>query len=159
MGKTATAIVAGLLASWPGVMLAVGTLVLRQEYFFLTYALVGVVFCAMSFGVGARTALRPVAGQSRERTVRLAFRRLAFAWGAALVLLGILNLTPLCVGQDNGDGRNTGALCVIQTVASAVVYTPPVLLLAGLAAWGLGRWLSRASVPPIVRTSPSHAQD
>jgi hypothetical protein len=158
MSKVATSIVAGLLTAWPGVVLSVGTLVFRQEYFFLAYAIVSGAFSALSFGLGARTALRLVAGQSRKRTAWLTFRALAFAWVASLVLLGILNLTPLCVGQDNGDGRNTCALCVIQSVASAVIYTPPVLLLAGLAAWGLGRWLSRGNVPPIVPATTSHGQ-
>ncbi len=156
MSKAARSIVAGLLASWPGVVLGVGTLVFRQEYFFLTYAIVSGVFWALSFTLGARTALRLGAGQSRERTAWLAFRDLALAWVASLVLLGILNLTPLCVGQDNGDGRNTCALCIIQSVASAVIYTPPVLLLVGLAAWGLGHWLSRGNVPRIVSATPSH---
>jgi hypothetical protein len=147
-------IVAGLLASWPGVVLLAGTLVFRQEYFFLTYAIVSGVFWACSFIVGARMARQ----QSRRRTTWSAFRNLVFAWGAALVLLAVLNLTPLCVGQDNGDGRNTCALCVIQSVASAVIYTLPVLLLASLAAWGLGGWLSRGNVPPIMPASTSHGQ-
>jgi hypothetical protein len=158
MSKAARFIIAGLLASWPGVVFGVGTLMFRQEYFFLTYAIVSGVFWALSFGLGARMALRRVAGQSRERTAWLAFRDLAFAWVASLMLLGVLNLTPLCLGQDNGDGRNTCVLCVIQSVASAVIYTPPMLLLAGLAAWGLGRWLSRGNVPLIVPATTSHGQ-
>lgn len=151
MGKAARSIVAGLLASWPGAVLGVGTLVFRQEYFFLTYAIVSGVFWALSFGLGVRTVLRHAAGQSCGRTAWLAFRDLALAWVASLVLLGILNLTPLCVGQDNGDGRNNCTQCVIQTVGVAVVFTVPVLTLVGLAALGLGRWLSPGNTPPVVR--------
>jgi hypothetical protein len=40
------------------------------------------VFRALSVGLGARTALRLVAGQSRERTAWLAFRDLPLAWVA-----------------------------------------------------------------------------
>lgn len=149
--------VAGLLASWPGLVLGAGTLLFRQEYFFRTYALVSGVFWALSFLLGARIPQRLVAGQSRNQIAWLAFRKSALAWAASLVVLAILNLTPLCIGQDNGDGRNTCALCVIQTVGAAVVYTPSVLLLVGLASVLLGRWLNRTAGAKAKRDKRGHS--
>ena len=46
------------------------------------------------------------------------------AWTAALFVLGLLNLTPLCIGQDNGDGNNSFAMCNFMTALSGIVYTP-----------------------------------
>jgi hypothetical protein len=66
------------------------------------------------------------------------------AWALAFLLLGILNLTPLCVGQDNGDGRNDISLCVISTVASGIVYAPVYLVMLGGSAF-IGDWFMRAS--------------
>ena len=134
-----SSVVAGLLGAWPGLVLGAGTLLFRREYFFITYAIVSGFFLALAFTLGALTPrhLRP--DRSRKQVFLLVFRDLALAWDGALVLLSILNLTPLCVGQDNGDGRNTYALCVIQSVAVAVCYTPPVLGMVALASLRLIR--------------------
>jgi len=65
------------------------------------------------------------------------------AWILAFLLLGVLNLTPLCVGQDNGDGNNDFLLCLISTVASGIVYTPVYLVTLGGSAV-IGQWVMRA---------------
>jgi hypothetical protein len=140
-------VAAGLLGSWPGLVLGAGTLLLRREYFFITCTIVSGFFWAVAFALGALTPryLRP--GRSRKPVFLLAFRDLALAWGGTLVLLSILNLTPLCIGRDNGDGRNTLALSIVQSVAVAVCYTPPILGMVALAALGLSRWLKPNSDP------------
>jgi hypothetical protein len=46
------------------------------------------------------------------------------AWMAAFFVLGILNITPMCVGQDNGDGNNDLVMCVVQTVLVGFAYSP-----------------------------------
>jgi len=46
------------------------------------------------------------------------------AWVISLAVLGLLNLTPLCIGQNNGDGNNDLGMCVFMTVMSGIVYTP-----------------------------------
>ena len=46
------------------------------------------------------------------------------AWTLALFVLGLLNLTPLCVGQNNGDGNNDFAMCNVMTALAGLVYTP-----------------------------------
>lgn len=58
------------------------------------------------------------------------------AWAIAVVVLLCINVTPLCVGQDNGDGNNDLAICIVQTLLVTLVYSPleVVLLLIG----GLG---------------------
>jgi hypothetical protein len=42
----------------------------------------------------------------------------------ATLALTVLNLTPLCIGQDNGDGSNDLALCIVQTSLVSLVYSP-----------------------------------
>ena len=133
----------GLLGSWPGIVLGAGTLLSRREYFFLSYAIVGVVHWALSFTAGSLAPRHARASRSQGHVALLVFRDLALVWGAAMALLAILNLTPLCVGQDNGDGLNTVADGIVQSTAVAVCCTPPVLGLVGLAAIGLGHCLER----------------
>jgi hypothetical protein len=55
-----------------------------------------------------------------------------------LGILGLLSLTPLCIGQDNGDGSNDLGLCAFQAMLLAVLYSPPVLLMLGLASGAAG---------------------
>ena len=143
-------VVAGLLGSTPALVMVAGAVLSREEYFFLTYAIVGGVYWLLSFAAGFFAPRHAGAGRSWKRVALLAFRDLALAWGASMVLLAILNLTPLCVGQDSGDGLNSIADCVVQSVAVVAIFTLPVLGLAGLAAVGLGRRLGKTAnaVPP-----------
>ena len=70
------------------------------------------------------------------------------AWGIALVVLGFLNMTPLCVGQNNGDGNNDLGMCVVMTALSGIIYTPVYLGMLILSAL-IGHWLARlAGEPP-----------
>lgn len=62
------------------------------------------------------------------------------AWTVALIVLGILNLTPLCVGQDNGDGNNAVGMCMFMTVLSGIVYTPLYLGFLSISSWS-GHWM------------------
>ena len=136
-------VVAGLLGSAPALVLVVGAVLSWREYFFLTYAIVSVAHLALSFAAGLFAPRHTVAARSWKQVALLAFRDLAFAWGAAMVLLAILNLTPLCVGIDSGDGLNSVGDCVVQSVAVVATCTLPILGLAGLAAVGLGRRLGK----------------
>jgi hypothetical protein len=67
------------------------------------------------------------------------------AWILAILALGLVNLTPLCVGQDNGDGNNDFALCLVQTVMVAIVFSPLEFVLLCLAALP-GAWLIKRLV-------------
>ena len=67
------------------------------------------------------------------------------AWSLSLAVLWLLNLTPLCVGQNNGDGNNDLGMCMFMAVLSGIVYTPVYLgLLAASAVIGHGvlSWMS-----------------
>ena len=46
------------------------------------------------------------------------------AWLIALLSLALLNITPLWVGQDNGDGMNSYSLCFLYAVLITLVYPP-----------------------------------
>jgi hypothetical protein len=65
------------------------------------------------------------------------------AWTIAYLVLALLNMTPLCVGQNNGDGNNNFGMCMFMTVLSGIVYTPVyfgLLVISALA----GSWAIRA---------------
>ena len=64
------------------------------------------------------------------------------AWTLALFVLGLLNLTLLCVGQDNGDGNNDFGLCNFMTALSGVVYTPLYLGMLVISSL-IGDWILR----------------
>lgn len=112
----------------------------RGEYYEVVYDGVAAVYLAASLLLGATLAPR-----FRRLWVGL-FLAGALAWLAALLTLALLNATPLCVGQDNGDGRNDFFLCVFQTAAVAAVSTPPLLMLLGLSA-ALGAVILRRQSP------------
>jgi hypothetical protein len=67
------------------------------------------------------------------------------AWLVAILALGLVNLTPLCVGQENGDGTNDFALCMLQTVMVAIVFSPLEFVLLCLTALP-GGWLIKGLV-------------
>jgi len=46
------------------------------------------------------------------------------SWLMSLAVLWLLNLTPLCIGQNNGDGNNDPGMCIFMTVMSGIIYTP-----------------------------------
>ena len=71
----------------------------------------------------------------------------AVAWLVVVLVLSLVSLTPLCVGQDNGDGTNDLFLCIFQSAAVSVVYSPVVILVLGLSAL-LGGWVIDRAVQP-----------
>ncbi len=62
------------------------------------------------------------------------------AWMLAILALTVLNLTPLCIGQDNGDGINDLALCMLQPAMANIIYSPMGFILLCLTALP-GGWL------------------
>jgi hypothetical protein len=67
------------------------------------------------------------------------------AWLVAILALGLVNLSPLCVGQDNGDGNNDFALCMLQSVMVPIVCTPLEFILLCLTSLS-GGWLIKRVV-------------
>jgi hypothetical protein len=80
-----------------------------NEYFWESYLIVSEVFLAVSFTLGfSIPALVPL--QWKRHPILWFFGQGLLAWLVAVLVLGLVNLTPLCVGQDNGDGNNDFAL-------------------------------------------------
>ncbi|MFC1922155.1 hypothetical protein ACFLY4_02610 [Chloroflexota bacterium] len=57
------------------------------------------------------------------------------AWLIALPSLALLNLTPLCVGQNIGDSTNNLSLCIIYTALVGMMYSPGALVLLTLSSF------------------------
>lgn len=110
-----------------------------SEYFWKSYTLVIGVFLAASFALGFFVpALFPA--HWKRHPILWLFSQSLLAWIVAVMALGLVNLTPLCVGQDNGDGNNDFALCMLQTVMVSTVYSPLEFILLCLTAFP-GGWL------------------
>jgi hypothetical protein len=115
-----------------------------SEYFWKSYFIVSGVFLAISFALGFFIpALAPV--HWKRHPILWLFGQGMLAWLVAILALGLVNLTPLCVGQDNGDGNNDFALCMAQTAMVPIVYSPMEFILLCLAAFP-GGWLLKRLV-------------
>jgi len=136
------ALLTGCLIALPA-LLFMGFIILtgRGEYYFPSYILMGLVFCGASFLSGALVSYQASPGVSRWTIVFYLFLGSAIAWFISLGVLALLSLTPLCIGQDNGDGHNNLTLCMLQVVLVSISYTPFMLLLVGLASLVTGRLL------------------
>ncbi len=99
-----------------------------DDYYWPAYILTCGIFLGVSLVIGfLGPTLFP---QSFKQHPGLwIFAQGILAWIAAVMVLGFLNLTPMCVGQDNGDGNNDLVMCVVQTVLVALVYSPLELIL------------------------------
>ena len=110
-----------------------------SEYFWKTYLIINTAFLATSFQFGFFfPAIVPAHWKRHPIPWSLGLGLLA--WMVAMLALGLVNLTPLCVGQDNGDGRNNIALCILQTVMVFIVFSPLEFFLLCLTAVP-GGWL------------------
>jgi hypothetical protein len=115
-----------------------------SEYFWKSYFIVSGVFLAISFALGFFIpTLAPV--HWKRHPILWLFGQGMLAWLVAILALGLVNLTPLCVGQDNGDGNNDFALCMAQTAMVPIVYSPMEFILLCLAAFP-GGWLLKRLV-------------
>ncbi len=94
-----------------------------NDYYWPVYIVTCGIFLAASLAIGfLGPTLFP---QSFMRLPGLfIFGQGLLAWMAAFLVLGLLNLTPLCVGQNNGDGNNDLALCIVQTLLVGFFYSP-----------------------------------
>ena len=104
-----------------------------HDYYWKVYYAVAAVFLLASFLLGLfLPGLVP--GHWQRHPWLWLFGQGLLAWLIAVLALGLLNLTPLCVGQDNGDGHNGFGLCVAQSVLVAIFYFPLefILLLLSL---------------------------
>ena len=115
-----------------------------DDYYWLAYIITCGIFLGVSLVIGC---LCPTFfPQSFKRHPGLwIFGQGLMAWMVAFFILGILNLTPMCVGQDNGDGNNDLALCIVQTVLVGLVYSPLETIMLVLSAIVGGILIKRTS--------------
>lgn len=57
----------------------------------------------------------------------------------ALVVTAVLNATPLCVGQNNGDGNSSFGMCMGYVLLYAIFYGIPYMMLLTVSAV-TGHW-------------------
>lgn len=109
-----------------------------NDYYWPVYIVTSGVFLAASLVIGF---LGPT--MFPQAFMRLPglfiFGQGLLAWMAAFLVLALLNLTPMCVGQDNGDGNNDLALCIVQTLLVGFFYSPleTIMLLLSAVLGGL----------------------
>lgn len=138
------AVLIGCIGALPAVFFL--TYILRSfknEYYFPTYLSMGLFFFVASFLSSTFITHRFMNRVSHRRLVFYLFLGSAIAWIFSLVILGILSLTPLCIGQDNGDGSNDLFLCGLQVVLVSLSYSPFALLTIAIASFVASRLLPK----------------
>ncbi|HSQ27075.1 MAG TPA: hypothetical protein VLM80_08110 [Anaerolineales bacterium] len=136
------AVLIGCIGTLPALLfLTFIVLSFKNEYYFPSYLAMGVFFFVASFLSGAFVTYWFMNRVSHRRLAFYLFLGSAIAWIISLVILGILSLTPLCIGQDNGDGSNDLFLCVIQVVLVSLSYSPFALLMIAITSFVASRLL------------------
>jgi len=109
------------------------------EYFGKTYLIVSGIFLAVSFALGF---LIPAIAPShwKHHPSLWIFSQGVLAWLMAVLVLAVLNFSPLCIGQENGDGTNNITQCMMQTVMVPIAFSPLEFILLCLTALP-GGWL------------------
>lgn len=112
----------------------------RDEYFWPTYLSVSLIFIGASLLLAQFLPTWMHASRFDYPWLWL-FIAGGLAWLVAMLSFALLNLTPLCVGQDNGDGINDLGLCFLYTFLVALIYSPIELVLLLLSASAGGKIL------------------
>lgn len=130
MKNLLSSLVSGFILAIPALLgMVANAKFFAGEYFAFSYSMVLGCFWLGSFGIGFLAPWLDRRWYTKWKTFWLLFGGACLAWFAALIVLGALNLTPLCIGQNNGDGFNGISECVIQTIAVSLVFTPLALAL------------------------------
>lgn len=69
------------------------------------------------------------------------------ALALALITMTLLNATPLCVGQDNGDGNNDFGQCMGYVLLYGFFYGVPYVILLTISAFA-GHWIMKPRIKP-----------
>lgn len=132
----------GVIATIPAGLFGCCVLTFKDEYYWLTYLITSLVFISTSFVLGTNL---PGLFKNKKFDFPSAwfFTAGALGWLTALICIGLLNLTPLCIGQDNGDGINDYSLCVFYSLIAGIIYSPGILGLILVNALVSGKVLSK----------------
>jgi hypothetical protein len=72
------------------------------------------------------------------------------SWVVSFAGLAIVNFTPLCLGQDNGDGNNNVSDCILLTVIwpffNSILVVPAILIASFISHRVLKHWVDRINV-------------
>ena len=130
----------------PGLLFLFFVFSMRDEYFFIIYLLMALVFLASSVVSGCWNIKR--FNDVVERPSWFLFLGLTVSWLLALLVFGVLNLTPLCIDQDNGDGINGIGECTMYTVLAGGLYSVVAIMVIAIVAltggWFIHRLFPRA---------------
>jgi hypothetical protein len=146
--STSTRLLSGTFTALPGLVFVLLLLqtAWHEDYWWGTYLAVLLTLVLSSLFLGF--VLPPVLQRIRVRHPWFWISLSGWlAWVLSLNLLGLLNLTPLCVGQNNGDGNNDIGMCLFMTALSGIVYTLPyigMLLVSALVGHLAIRGISRS---------------
>jgi len=114
----------------------------RDEYYWPTYGYMGLSFFLTSLILGL---ILPTLFQGNKYYYPWLWVIIAggVTWFVALAVFALLNFTPLCIGQNNGDGIDDIALCKMYTVLISLVYSPVALIIITSNAIICGKILGR----------------
>jgi hypothetical protein len=115
------------------------TLLSRQDNYQVLLALVGSVFLTVSFLFGSTVCYRIGDESPRQKLFHGLMMSTALAWIVALAVLACLAMTPLYMGQDNGDGTNGLAEGILMVILFTFTFSPLVLFVAAFASLGASR--------------------
>jgi hypothetical protein len=111
------------------------------RYYHSLFAVWGASFIVMNLYVTGFRLGRVLARRGRKNYFRSALLSMGIAWALSVGVLFVANLTPLCVGQDNGDGVDTVGQCVVYTVLWGGIYSVKAVIVIAIAAALLDRLL------------------
>lgn len=110
-----------------------------EEYWGRIYHLWGATFAAVNCLLLHLLLSRRGRTPGPVPTTMRIFVRQLIAWCLSFPALAAINLTPLCLGQNNGDGHNDMVLCLLLTVIWPVYMSGFVVPLAYLVSAGVRR--------------------
>jgi hypothetical protein len=99
-----------------------------EYFYFITYKIMSIVLLIMHFIFGCHIYFRLQACETFASHWRKYFMCGLMSWLVTIIVLTILNYTPLCIGQENGDGYNDIFSCTLGTIGNSLLFTPRVLI-------------------------------
>ncbi len=119
--------------------LIVMPLLSSEENYRVLFELVGSAFLAVSFLFVSTVCCRADGSWTRDKLFQGFAMSTSLAWVAAMAVLACLAMTPLYLGQDNGDGTNGIAEGILMVILFTCTFTPLILVLGALASFAASR--------------------